>query len=165
MNGKVCIGCHEFLLFTQFYPKPSMLGGVGSRCKNCTKICNREHYYRVRENPEYRSRVRDYGKIWHLKNRAQRNPLTSARDRDLRLRCINHYGGRCACCGESRFEFLSIDHINGGGNQHRKLIGNKVWRWLIKNDFPQGFRVLCHNCNQSLGYNKYCPHQREAQAV
>lgn len=30
--------------------------------------------------------------------------------------------------------------------------------WLIHNRFPEGFRVLCFNCNNSLGMHGYCPH-------
>jgi hypothetical protein len=78
-----------------------------------------------------------------------------------------HYGGnppKCACCGEMRYEFLAIDHIHGGGIRHAKEIGIKtggrrMYHWLIKNNFPDGFRVLCHNCNLSMGFYGYCPHQ------
>ncbi len=74
-----------------------------------------------------------------------------------------HYGGNpptCKCCGESQIEFLSIDHVNGGGNQHRKELGHGVHfdKWLIDNGYPEGFQVLCHNCNLAKGYYGYCPH-------
>jgi hypothetical protein len=88
----------------------------------------------------------------------------------IRLNVLIHYSGntpKCACCGENNIEFLSIDHINGGGNKHRSEIfknykfprsGTGFYRWLIKNDFPKGFRILCMNCNHSLGHYGYCPH-------
>jgi hypothetical protein len=85
------------------------------------------------------------------------------RNRFLRLTVLKHYGGdppRCACCGELFAEFLSLDHINGGGRQHRKTIAMRWWEWLIKHDLPEGFRVLCHNCNQAIGVYGYCPHKR-----
>lgn len=72
------------------------------------------------------------------------------------------YGGKCACCGEAQNEFLSIDHIDGGGREHRRQIGtgaNVLYHWLRKNDYPEGFRVLCHNCNAARGFYGYCPHQ------
>jgi len=73
-----------------------------------------------------------------------------------------HYGGRCACCGEDRLQFLTIDHINGGGTKHRKEIGHgghAVYRWLIRNDFPPDFQVLCFNCNDGRQVNGgICPH-------
>lgn len=33
--------------------------------------------------------------------------------------------------------------------------------WAIKNDFPDVFQVLCHNCNQAIGYYGSCPHKRD----
>ncbi len=78
-----------------------------------------------------------------------------------KLDALQHYGMKCACCGESRYEFLTIDHINGGGRKHNAEIGQgHLYRWLKKNNYPEGFRVLCHNCNQSLGLYGYCPHQK-----
>jgi hypothetical protein len=29
---------------------------------------------------------------------------------------------------------------------------------LARNGFPDGYRVLCHNCNMALGQYGYCPH-------
>lgn len=76
-----------------------------------------------------------------------------------RQRVLTHYGGVCECCGEDRYEFLSIDHIEGGGTQHRKKVGSNIDRWLIKEGFPEGYRVLCHNCNFAHGLYGACPHQ------
>ena len=76
---------------------------------------------------------------------------------------INHYGDRCQCCGESNQEFLCIDHIDGGGTQHRKTVGaggDNMYKFLIRENFPEGYRLLCHNCNMSLGFYGYCPHER-----
>ena len=83
--------------------------------------------------------------------------------RKYRKLALDHYGGKCACCGESRFEFLSIDHINGGGTKHREEIGRgtAMYQWLRRSGWPSGFRVLCHNCNQAIGFYKHCPHQLE----
>lgn len=86
------------------------------------------------------------------------------RYRNRRLRCIEHYGNECACCGQTGIEFLVIDHINGGGLKHRKELRKKsqnIYEFLIKNDYPEEFRVLCHNCNSSYGHYGYCPHQIE----
>jgi len=82
------------------------------------------------------------------------------KERQDRFKTINHYGGKCACCGETSIEFLSIDHIDGGGNQHRKKENIKnMAKWLKKNNYPTGFRILCRNCNFSYGAYGYCPHQ------
>ena len=84
-----------------------------------------------------------------------------------RYEVFSHYSNgepQCSCCGEKRLEFLSIDHVNGGGCEHRKTIGGgglRTYSWLKKNNYPKGFRVLCHNCNQSIGSFGYCPHEVE----
>lgn len=84
------------------------------------------------------------------------------RQRNRRL-CIEYYSkGKmvCACCNESEYLFLTIDHINGGGLEHRKQIGaGNLYSWLKVNNFPLGFRVLCYNCNQVRGHYGKCPHQ------
>jgi len=85
----------------------------------------------------------------------------------VRLEVLTHYSGgtpQCACCEESRLEFLCIDHIDGGGAKHRKAIktvGVGFYYWLRRNNYPSGYRVLCHNCNMSRGIYGYCPHERE----
>lgn len=84
------------------------------------------------------------------------------RNRKMRVEVIEHYGGKCACCGEVIFEFLQLDHIEGNGRKHRDLVGRSMaamHRWLKKNNWPEGFQILCSNCNTSLGYYGYCPHR------
>lgn len=71
----------------------------------------------------------------------------STRRTKEKLLVLNHYGGFCAICNQSAFVFLTIDHIGGGGRKHRLAVGNNMYRWLIKNRFPPGFRILCWNCN------------------
>jgi hypothetical protein len=79
----------------------------------------------------------------------------------LRLQVIQHYGPACACRSEENPHFLQIDHIDGGGNQHKKannIAGSRMARWLKKHNFPKGFRILCANCNFALGLYGFCPH-------
>lgn len=84
----------------------------------------------------------------------------------LRREALSRYGGSCACCGESRYEFLALDHINGGGN---KLRGGNLRNeeWARRNGWPPVLRVLCHNCNMARGFYGVCPHEleRTAEAV
>ncbi len=87
----------------------------------------------------------------------------------LRMQVLRHYGGdnlACACCGEWRLPFLALDHIDGGGKEHRKALGPNastytMYRWIVNNSYPGGFRVLCHNCNCALGFYGRCPHDDE----
>ena len=76
---------------------------------------------------------------------------------------FNAYGGYiCKCCGESNSAFLVLDHVNGNGNKHRKEIGTSstnLQLWLKKNNYPEGFQVLCYNCNNAKYYKGICPHK------
>jgi hypothetical protein len=81
----------------------------------------------------------------------------------LRLEVIAAYGGQCACCSESELVFLAIDHVGGGGNQHRRELAGKdlFYRWLKRNAWPAGFQVLCFNCNWAKSHGG-CPHGNSA---
>lgn len=84
---------------------------------------------------------------------------TKQRRRDVRAQAISRYGGKCACCGEQGYGFLTIDHVNNDGNIHRKSVTNAYlpW-WLKKNNYPAGFQVLCYNCNCSKRVYGVCFH-------
>jgi hypothetical protein len=85
-------------------------------------------------------------------------------NRKLRQEVFEAYGGfKCVCCGESLEILLTIDHINNDGNYHRRTIGRtSVLRWLKDNNYPEGYQVLCFNCNMGKHLNKgICPHQQK----
>jgi len=90
--------------------------------------------------------------------RVQSNELHRRQRRRERAAVIEAYGGKCACCGETQYEFLSIDHVAGGGRKHRASLTMSMEHFLYKNGFPAGYRLLCHNCNQAIGYYGRCPH-------
>lgn len=84
--------------------------------------------------------------------------------KDIRKQVFEFYGSKCSCCGEVHDEFLTLDHINGGGLKHRKAINktsSDFYKWVIDNDFPDFLRILCYNCNCSLGHLGYCPHNKK----
>ena len=86
----------------------------------------------------------------------------------IKVSILLHYSNnhiKCSCdgCDEKRIEFLTVDHISGGGHEHRKHIKIPFYEWLWRNEFPTGFRVLCFNCNCSIGSFGYCPHNEESK--
>lgn len=102
-------------------------------------------------------------KAYYQSHKGDERVRGRARHAALRMEVLQHYGGQCACCGETEPRFLGIDHINGGGSAHRKTIGlsgKSIYYWLKNNGFPAGFQVLCHNCNSAKGRYGICPHQR-----
>lgn len=98
-----------------------------------------------------------------MANPGRHNELQSESLDRLRVETFAAYGGACQCCGEPERKFLSIDHINGGGNAERRRIGRPggvvFYRWLRKNGYPPGYQTLCHNCNLAKGFFGTCPHQ------
>lgn len=81
---------------------------------------------------------------------------------------FEHYGGAiCACCGESGFGFLTIDHVNSDGANHRREIFSntsrgrgRIYGWLRSHGYPPGFQILCFNCNCGRQHNGgICPHK------
>lgn len=81
-----------------------------------------------------------------------------------RLEVFQAYGNRCVCCGEATTLFLTIDHINGNGNAHRKSInrssGAGFYSWLKQHNYPPEFQLMCYNCNMGRQRNGgTCPHK------
>lgn len=96
--------------------------------------------------------------------RSTNNKMYTAYREKLKLETFNHYGGAyCTCCKESEITFLQLDHINGGGNEQRRAIGKDggkpFYQWLKQQGFPNGYQVLCANCNIGRHRNRgTCPH-------
>ena len=80
----------------------------------------------------------------------------------------------CNCCGEnSHVDFLDIDHIAGKNQMDSeprliklgyssKLKGKGLINWIIGNNYPKGFQILCHNCNVAkglIGNGNICTHE------
>ena len=79
--------------------------------------------------------------------------------RRYRNLCLNHYGGKCNCCGESNPIFLQLDHISGGGARHKQSRLGPLDQWLVTHNFPseQKIQVLCANCHQAKTILGVCP--------
>ena len=123
-------------------------------------------YFRA-YNKSRRDKNKVYQKDWYLKHQTEvKARVTSYRDshkelirlqnrawhRKIRLEVLAHYSRtqtpRCTNCGVSDIDVLCIDHINGGGHEHRKIVGfANFYNYLRRNGYPEGFQVLCANCN------------------
>lgn len=86
--------------------------------------------------------------------------LRKQRDRDrAKASVIANYGGECVFCGNNEPIFLTIDHIGGGGNSHRKEAGEPnicllLYREARRNGgFSAGYQVLCWSCNSAKHFH------------
>ena len=150
---KICKRCEREKSIEEFYNEDLKVLGEGKYCRDCLliKLKLSSASTKVPEK-SFRNNKKRYGE----------NSVAQAQI--LRKIVLAHYGNRCECCGESNYEFLAIDHINSDGGKMRRnkehpIGGYSFYAWIIKNEFPNIFRVLCHNCNSSLGYYGYCPHK------
>lgn len=137
------------------------------RCTKCGNDKDIKDFY-IRSESSSAKQVASDCKDCHKKQKAewrQKNiDLVRQKSREairkIRREVIEHYGNLCVCCGEQQYEFLTMDHIEGGGNKHRKELKSQgLARWLRYNKFPTGFQVLCFNCNNAKHNYKVCPHK------
>ena len=126
--------------------------------------------------------MKQRSRIWGQKpeNKVRRNERDRERRRSgdcrnasylrewrLRLRrfVLNRLGGRCKCCGEREFEFLVLDHVQGGGTKENKIYrGGGVLLSKVKKDGcpRKKYQVLCLNCNWSKHIGGgVCVHKRK----
>ena len=143
------------------------------------------------ERPDIRAKGKEYRTSPEVKARKKKirdkpeNKAKEKKERDsFRLNVLKHYSKRlsnseipcCRCCGQnSHLDFLTVDHIAGKKQMDfepelvklgysSKKQGKQLDKWLIENDFPKGFQILCHSCNMTKAFptnNNKCPMQNE----
>src|SRR3989304_6254325 len=104
--------------------------------KTCSDECQKEagHRRAKRVGRVNAERLRKYG---------SKDEAFLSHRRRLKLNVLRHYSFgelKCACCGDGNIEFLTIDHINGGGAKHRRELGGgkiahgggSFYTWLVK---------------------------------
>lgn len=136
----------------------------------------REYYKRNREQirekaaryrDANREKTRAYGRARYHADPDAARERQRQRNRQIKEAAFAAYGGaRCACCGESRLAFLTIDHVNGCSKEQRRRegLGSQFYRWLQKNGYPAGYQVLCFNCNLGREVNGgVCPHREDSR--
>jgi hypothetical protein len=147
---KICTCCKKPKPHTDFYKKDRGIGGVAAECKSCNIARTGRRYKAKRTEIRKKENARNVERNLRIKNAV-----------------FAAYGGYiCACCGETEKAFLTLDHINNDGNEHRKKVAGRtsgagVWTymWAIKNGFPPVFQVLCMNCNWGKRKTGVCPHK------
>lgn len=167
----------------EFLPKTGK-GRLRAYCHPCwtqygreRRQANPEKFREYRSNwekrnwPEARRRMYEWRKNnperWRELQSRGRNQRAERQRQKHRNAVFAHYGEQCVCCGESERLFLTIDHINNDGAEHRRSLKAKIgnggtafFAWLCRSKFPEGFQTLCRNCNWGKHANGgVCPHQ------
>jgi len=121
---------------------------------------------------ERKDEIKIIRKNYYNKNKKHLNMYNIKTSLRLKMKVFNHYTNfniKCNCCGENMIEFLSIDHVNNDGAEHRKKVhsGSSLYYWLINNNYPSGYQILCMNCNFAKGKDKdhICPHRRKIAEI
>lgn len=147
-----CAQCKIYKPLSIFDINKRTVSGYQAYCKSCRAM----RYEKSKQSPLFKDvviRHREASKRAGIKRRKQ---IFDAYKSGPIVMCA------CPGCGVVIDEFLSIDHINGGGNKHRNGGPQKVniYSWLRKNNFPAGFQILCMNCNTAKGFYGECPHTK-----
>jgi len=90
----------------------------------------------------------------YLNQQVQYNKDNSERKYKIRFEdrmiVLSHYSLEsypiCARCGENEIGFLEIDHVKGVIEKDGRG-GNALVKYIIANNFPENYQVLCTNCN------------------
>jgi hypothetical protein len=150
---KVCTGCKMKKPLTEFGAEKGKPGGLKARCKPCARASNKISYDK---NPASRVAAT---LAWKAKRPEHVKTYMSERRRTIKRRLVDGYGGKCTCCGEETLEFLTLEHVNGGGREHRKVKDSlAIFNEVIREGFPREYTILCMNCNFAKRFGKDCPH-------
>jgi len=136
---------------------------------------SRDQAYRARTLETRRAYGRKYGKEYNAREAVK--VWKREHHRRLKQKCFDAYREgliiACGCCNESTLDFLTLDHANNDGKNHREALGGRrngprFYKWLLDNNCPQdlGLRILCMNCNWARHWNSgICPHEVERRRL
>ena len=166
-----CSVCHVQL--TKENCRPSIYKKGSGYCNKCINEWQRRWY---RSHPEVgREKRRKY---WTLERRLKLREETQ----EYKRQALSHYSNGTSACANSFNEHstpytnilaLTIDHIAGGGTKHRRSLNySSIYKWLVLNGFPEGYQVLCMNCqlikkhvNKEIPFNVSRPRRRLGSLV
>ena len=72
----------------------------------------------------------------------------------------------CFCCKNTDWKFLVLDHIENRSKDHKNYGGVSMAKKLMRDNFPSGMQVLCHNYNtgKEIYGGVRCPHYLSKKA-
>lgn len=165
MIFKICSTCKQNLPVDEFYKTKCAKDGLHTVCKTCSLSRLHATYEKnksrsIIEIPEFK-----YCSRCELLKHSSEFSVSKTRKAGLGVYCKQCYieknaefklkilsllgGPFCIQCGENEFEFLTIQHKQGGGKKHRL---STSWKGIFNDILDDGdrqskYEVLCANCN------------------
>jgi len=133
------------------------------RRRGQSRRCAAKH--RAKRTPEEKEAVRQYMVSWRARNPEKVRAYGRDRWEGLREIMFANLGRQCTCCGIDEPAFLTLDHVNGDGQAHRKSLGGPGASYHVYEDarrqgWPrERYQVLCWNCNLARRWGRQCPHR------
>ncbi len=185
---QLCRKCQIIKPFSDFYPSKRLATGIRTWCRECDLLYLKQRPKRNDRIPQHITYADDWScpkcgsanKKHRSKGLCQKcywlhfvhvghwRERSRSHERTLKWETIRKLGGKCACCGIDTPEFLTVDHVKGDGSDHRRCTPQnprgrhttpKIYRDIKREGYPKDrYRVLCINCNFSIGIWGYCPH-------
>lgn len=150
-----------------------LAAGLCTRCgkrnaltgnKSC-ELCRTVLLERARQaSDEAKEHRRALHRVWRAANPDNDRARSLTYRRKLKAAALARYGTACQCCHEDNPAFLTLDHINGDGNTHRRALfganisGTSFYKKLRQAGWPDGLQTLCWNCNMAKAHYGICPH-------
>jgi len=160
---KKCNDCKELKPHSEFQNCKQSRDGKDYYCKPCKGRRMKRYIKTLMADPKRAAKLRKSQTQWTRDNPGLAKKYGHAAWLRLRNEMLDHYGRKCACCGEKHVEFLTLEHVNRDGSAHRKEVGGgaNTYRDLKRKGWPKkGFKVLCMNCNWAVRRGGVCPHKR-----
>jgi len=137
------------------------------KCKSLVKDWRKAHPEKIKEFKHTETMKNLPKSLARIIEWKRTNPeLARQKDQDYRRRIkqefVDAYGGKCSCCGETIFEFLTCEHLNNSGKPDRQTghLGIKMYLKAKREGYPKDkYTCFCMKCNFAGRFGKKCPHQ------
>ena len=123
----------------------------GGKKSRYSKECKKCYLVRARSNESREARSRayyqQYGKGIYTRKAERKKAILQ----ELREDVLTYYSVKafpiCAFCGYDDIRALELDHIEEKSWEKGRRSGKAFYEHLRSLGFPEGYQVLCRNCN------------------
>lgn len=162
---KICAKCKKNKSLNEFNKYVRSSDGRQSYCRDCASNLSKEYNKKNKDilavkrtnwrnsNKENRAKDRIAAKKWRENNPERYKASWKKHNRKFKKNVLLKISNelKCVRCGCDRFEFLEINHKNGGGAQERKNNGSSnmtFYSLILKGErSTTDLEILCKPCN------------------